>query len=85
VEWRSSRPLAVGSELGFVGEFLGRRLAYTYVVKAFEPGERLVLTTAQGPFPMETTYAWRDDDAGATTMTLETKANPPGSRASARR
>lgn len=32
VEWRSPRPLAVGTQLEFVARFLGRRLAYTYEV-----------------------------------------------------
>ena len=41
VEWEP--PLAVGSELGFVAQFLGRRLEYTYVVREFVPGERLVV------------------------------------------
>ena len=78
VEWRSPRPLAVGSELGFVAEFLGRRLAYTYVVQAFEPGKRLVMSTAQGPFPMETTYEWQEDASGAATMTLRNRGEPSG-------
>jgi Polyketide cyclase / dehydrase and lipid transport len=54
VEWRSPRPLAVGTRLAFVARFLGRRLAYTYEVKEYVPGERFVMSTAEGPFPMET-------------------------------
>src|SRR3954471_7167102 len=60
VEWRSPPPLAVGSRLAFVATFLGRRLEYTYEVRELVPGERFVMTTAEGPFPMETTYAWSD-------------------------
>jgi hypothetical protein len=41
-----------------VARFLGRRLEYTYEVIELVPGERLVMRTQQGPFPMETSYAW---------------------------
>ena len=58
VEWKSPRPLQVGSKLAFIAYFLGRRLNYTYEVHEFVPGERLVTRTAEGPFPMETTYEW---------------------------
>src|SRR3954466_55325 len=63
-EWRSPRPLAVGSRLAFVAAFLGRRLAYTYEVRELVHGERFVMSTAEGPFPMETTYTWEDTSAG---------------------
>ena len=62
VEWESPKPLALGSRVAFVADFLGRRLVYTYEVTALVPGERLVMSTAQGPFPMETTYTWVDID-----------------------
>ena len=78
VEWETTPPLAVGSRLAFVASFLGRRLAYTYEVRELVPGERLVMSTAQGPFPMETTYTWSDADAGATTMTMRNRGEPAG-------
>jgi hypothetical protein len=78
VEWRP--PLAVGSELGFVAQFLGRRLQYTYVVRELVPGERLVMSTAQGPFPMETSYEFADAGGGATRMTLRNRGEPAGYR-----
>jgi len=30
IEWKSPKPLAVGSPVAFVAQFLGRRLAYIY-------------------------------------------------------
>ena len=77
VEWETPAPLAVGSRLAFQARFLGRRLAYTYEVVALDPGERLVMRTAEGPFPMETTYSWRDAPGG-TRMTLRNRGEPRG-------
>ena len=77
VEWETPPPLAVGSRMAFVANFLGRRLAYTYEVRELVPDERLVMSTAQGPFPMETTYTWRDEGAG-TRMTLRNRGEPTG-------
>jgi hypothetical protein len=70
--------VAVGSRLAFVARFLGRRLAYTYEVVDLVPGERLVMRTAQGPFPMETTYTWEPVDDGRTRMRLRNRGEPAG-------
>ncbi|MGY1804262.1 SRPBCC family protein [Blastococcus sp. SYSU D00922] len=78
VEWRTPPPVAVGSRMDFVAGFLGRRLAYTYEVVELVPDERLVMRTAQGPFPMETTYTWQPVDAGTTRMTLRNRGRPTG-------
>ena len=78
VEWQTEPPLAVGSRLAFVARFLGSRLSYTYEVLEWEPGERFVMSTAQGPFPMETTYAWSDAPDGGTAMTLRNSGEPKG-------
>ena len=77
VEWETPPPLAVGSRMAFVASFLGRRLAYTYEVVEWEPGARLVMRTAQGPFPMETTYTWAAEGEG-TRMTLRNRGEPRG-------
>jgi Polyketide cyclase / dehydrase and lipid transport len=78
VEWKTPKPLAVGSQISFVAQFLGRRLAYTYEVREFVPDERFVMATAQGPFPMETTYTWQDAGSGNTRMTLRNRGEPSG-------
>jgi ligand-binding SRPBCC domain-containing protein len=78
VVWQSPRPLAVGTRLEFVAQFLGRRLAYTYEVAELAPGERFVMRTTQGPFPMETTYAWEDAAEQATRMFLRNRGEPAG-------
>jgi uncharacterized protein YndB with AHSA1/START domain len=78
VEWETPPPLAVGSRVAFVARFLGRRLAYSYEIRALEPGERLVMSTAEGPFPMETTYTFEATPTGATKMTLRNRGEPSG-------
>jgi hypothetical protein len=78
VRWESPPPAEVGSRIAFVARFLGRRLTYTYEVKEMVPGERFVMSTAQGPFPMETTYTWRDGPPGGTRMTLRNRGEPSG-------
>ncbi len=78
VQWRTPPPLAVGSRLDFVAHFLGRRLAYTYEVIEWVRGEKLVMRTAEGPFPMETTYTWAPEPGGGTRMTLRNRGEPAG-------
>jgi uncharacterized membrane protein len=78
VSWETPPPMTVGSRLAFVAHFLGRRMAYTYEIVELVPGERLVMRTAQGPFPMETTYAWEALDAARTRMTLRNRGEPTG-------
>jgi uncharacterized protein YndB with AHSA1/START domain len=78
VEWQTEPPARVGSRVAFVARFLGRRLAYTYELVELVPGERLVMRTAQGPFPMETTYTWQAAGDGTTRMTLRNRGEPSG-------
>ena len=78
IEWETEPPVAVGSRMAFVARFLGRRMAYTYEVVELEPGRKLVMRTAQGPFPMETTYTWEPAGEGETRMTLRNRGEPSG-------
>jgi uncharacterized membrane protein len=77
-QWQTEPPLRVGSRVAFTARFLGRRLSYTYEVTEFAPAELLVMRTAQGPFPMETSYTWQAFDDHTTRMTLRNRGEPAG-------
>jgi uncharacterized membrane protein len=77
VRWVTQPPLEVGSQMEFEARFLGRRLRYTYEVVEYVAKERFVMRTAEGPFPMETTYTWSPAGTG-TRMTLRNRGEPSG-------
>src|SRR5437016_14599460 len=76
VEWLTPKPLQLGSKVAFVAHFLARTLRYTYEIVEFVPGERLVMRTADGPFPMETTYTWPRAGEARTRMALPNPGAP---------
>jgi uncharacterized membrane protein len=78
VNWKTPPPVEIGSQVEFVARFLGRTLRYTYEFAELVPGERLIMRTQQGPFPMETTYTWAPAPDDATLMTLRNRGRPAG-------
>jgi len=78
VRWETAPPVRVGSRMAFVARFLGRELAYVYEVVELVENRRLVMRTAEGPFPMETTYTWELVGTDRTKMTLRNRGEPGG-------
>ena len=78
IDWKSEPVVHVGAQIAVVADFLARRLEFTYEVAEFEPGERLVMRTAEGPFPMETIYTFEETRDGHTHMTLRNHGEPSG-------
>ena len=78
VEWMTPPPMRVGSRIAFVARFLGRQIAYTYEIIELIPEERLVMRTAEGPFPMQTRYTWESIAEDRTRMTLQNLGNSTG-------
>lgn len=62
VRWHGEPAVTEGAVVDLVSRFLGRELAYTYRIVDLVPGERLVMRTEEGPFPMETTFTWWDEE-----------------------
>lgn len=77
VQVQTPPPIGVGSRMDFVARFLGRTLRYTYEVVELSESH-LVMRTAQGPFPMETTYMWQTEGSSSTRMTLRNRGEPSG-------
>lgn len=77
VEWKSEPPLQVGSMVAFTAQFMGKKLAYVYKVTEYIEGKKLVMLTADGPFPMETTYEWQQH-GNQTIMKLRNRGKPSG-------
>lgn len=78
VEWKTPKPLRLGSRIAFKAQFLGRELAYIYEVVEYQPEEKMVMRTVNGPFPMETTYEWISVSPNETLMKLRNRGEPRG-------
>jgi uncharacterized membrane protein len=77
-EWLTEKPLDLDSQIAFKATFLGRELSYVYRIEEYIPGEKLVMRTANGPFPMKTTYTWEKLEQNRTKMTLRNQGEPSG-------
>jgi len=77
-EWETDPPISLGSRIAFRARFMGRDLAYVYEVSEYTPGEQVAMRTAEGPFPMNTTYTWRPVGPRTTHMTLRNHGEPAG-------
>jgi hypothetical protein len=75
---KSPKPLQIGSRIAFTAQFLGKKLVYTYEVVENIPNKKFVMRTADGPFPMETTYTWESITSNSTRMTLRNRGVPSG-------
>ena len=75
VEPLTDPPTAVGSRVKRVAGFLGRRINYVMEVVEFEAESKLVMKTAEGPFPMTVHYEFED----AQSSTLVRVRNQGGS------
>ncbi|TND07226.1 MAG: hypothetical protein FD123_3371 [Bacteroidetes bacterium] len=78
VEWKTARSMTIGAQIAFQAQFLGKKLAYVYEIVEYIPNEKLVLRTADGPFPMETTYRWEQIGESRTRMILRNQGKPSG-------
>jgi hypothetical protein len=78
LEWETEPPAVVGSRLAFTTTLLGRTFRCTCDVELHIPDERLVLGLTGGPFPMETSYWWRDAASGGTLMELRNRGDVGG-------
>ena len=77
-EWETEPPITLGSRIAFRARFMGRDLAYVYEVTEYTPGEQVAMRTAEGPFPMATTYTWRPVGPDTTHMALRNHGEPSG-------
>ena len=68
----------IGARAAFEARFLGRILSYTYEVKEYVPNRLLVMATAQGPFPMRTSYRFKAVDGASPRVHLRNDGRPSG-------
>ena len=76
--WVGTAVPHVGSRIAIVAEFLGRKVAFTYEIVEFAPGEKLVMRGVEGPFPMETIYTFQETRDGHTRMGMRNHGEPSG-------
>jgi uncharacterized membrane protein len=77
-EWRTEPPIKLGSLITLHARLMGKGVVYTSQVTEYTPGEQVAMRTAEGPFPIDTTYTWRAVGDRVTHMTLRTRGEPQG-------
>ena len=77
-EWKTAPEIKLGAQIAFIAHFLGRKLSYVYEIVELIPHQKMVMRTADGPFPMETTYEWEALDERTTRMSLRNRGKPSG-------
>lgn len=77
IEWKTEKPLQIGSLLAFKAQFLGKEMAYVYKVTELSDNI-MVMRTEDGPFPMQTSYIWEEVEPGKTKMILRNTGRPSG-------
>lgn len=76
-EYKTAKPLRVGSQIAFVAAFGGRKLYYVYQIEELSD-THLVMRTSDGPFDMKTTYRWEAVSQNMTNMSIHNEGNPTG-------
>jgi uncharacterized membrane protein len=71
-------PLAVGSRVGRVANFLGRRVEYVNEVTELDPGRVLDMRSVRAPFRMRVTYSFEAADGGGSTIVRNRVRGAPG-------
>jgi uncharacterized protein YndB with AHSA1/START domain len=75
---QTDEPIKIGSLVDFEAHFMGRKLVYTYEIIELVPNQKMVMSTQQGPFPMQTTYIWEALHPNQTKMILRNAGQPTG-------
>jgi hypothetical protein len=81
VRWSFDVGFELGELIDLGAHGAGDQAAHQLRVRPVEAGSSAkvkVMRTAQGPFPMETTYTWQPVDLDRTRMTCGTRGEPAG-------
>ena len=78
VRMETPPPLVVGSRVGRVAHFLGRRVEYVNEVTELDPDRVLDMRSVRAPFPMRVTYSFEAVDGGAATIVRNRVRGAPG-------
>ena len=70
-------PFAVGTRVGRVASFLGKRIEYVLEVEELRPGALIAMRSVKSPFPMHVTYEF-DDVAGKTLARIRVQGDAGG-------